>query len=166
MLEAYALHPDAFTSSVAERSILPVSWWQGRLASGASASEVVFGAFIQEELAGVAGISFDTREKTRHKSTLFGMYVPDRFRKQGIGRQLIGEVLRFAKTRPDTTITQLTVTVGNTPALSLYESSGFMQFGTEPFAVRVGADYVSKIHMWCNHFPPPDQYEGAETKAE
>lgn len=166
MLEAYAHHPDAFTSSVAERSILPVSWWQGRLASGASANEVVFGVFIQEELAGVAGISFDTREKTKHKSTLFGMYVPGRFRKQGIGRQLIGEVLRYAKTHPYTTITQLTVTVGNTPALKLYESSGFMQFGTEPFAVRVGAEYVSKVHMWCNHLPPSDKNVETETKTE
>lgn len=166
MLEAYALHPDAFTSSHTERSILPISWWEGRLASGASANEVVFGAFIQEELAGVAGLSFDTRLKTKHKSTLFGMYVTDRFRKQGIGRQLISEVLRYAKTHPDTTITQLTVTAGNTSALRLYESSGFIQFGTEPFAVRVGSEYVSKVHMWCNHILPSDKHVEAEIKTE
>lgn len=156
MLEAYRLHPDSFTSSVAERSILPLSWWECRLAAGASATEVVFGAFIQAELAGVAGLSFDTREKTRHKSTLFGMYVPDRFRRRGVARQLLGEVLRYARSHPDTTITQLTVTAGNTPALSLYESSGFLQFGTEPCAVRVGAEYVSKVHMWCKHARPSE----------
>ncbi len=31
MLEAYECHPDAFTSSVAERAQLPLSWWQKRL---------------------------------------------------------------------------------------------------------------------------------------
>lgn len=136
--------------------MLPLSWWEGRLQEGASAKEVVFGAFIQERLAGVAGIAFDTREKARHKSTLFGMYVPDRFRKQGIGRQLMDEALRYARAHPDTSLTQLTVTAGNTPALKLYEASGFAPFGTEPFAVRVGAGYVSKVHMWCKLHPLPD----------
>ncbi|MDO8317753.1 hypothetical protein [Rhodoferax sp.] len=40
------------------------------------------------------------------------------------------------------------------------------QFGTEPFAVRVGAEYVSKVHMWCNHFRPSEKYMEAETKTE
>ena len=164
MLEAYALHPDAFTSDVTERSVLPISWWERRLATTANANEVVFGIFIQEVLAGVAGLSFDTREKTRHKSTLFGMYVPDRFRKQGIGRQLIGEAFGYAKTHPHTTITQLTVTASNKAALNLYESRGFMQFGTEPFAVRVGNEYVSKVHMWCKHFSAPNEDSWTDAK--
>jgi len=151
MLEAYDQHPDAFTSSVAERSSLPLSWWEERLAVGPATSELVFGAFAQRELIGAVGLSFDTRAKAKHKSTLFGMYVPDKFRKQGVGRRLIEEALRYARTRADTTITQLTVTAGNTPALSLYESAGFVQFGTEPFAVRIGTEYVSKVHMWCSH---------------
>lgn len=152
MLEAYALHPDAFTTSVEERGVLPISWWEARLAPGTSANEVVFGAFMEGELVGVAGLSFDTRLKTRHKSRLFGVYVTGRFQSQGIGRKLIDEALRYAKSLPDITMTQLTVTAGNISALKLYESSGFMPFGTEPFAVRVGAGYVSKVHMWCKHF--------------
>jgi len=148
MLDAYALHPDAFTSSVAERSGLPLSWWAGRLAADAAANEVVFGAFVREELAGVAGLSFEAREKTRHKATLFGLYVPDGFRKQGLGRQLVRAALCHAGNRPGTRLVQLTVTEGNAPARRLYEASGFVPFGVEPFAVRVGAGYVSKVHMW------------------
>ncbi|MEY4099098.1 MAG: hypothetical protein RL300_269 [Pseudomonadota bacterium] len=163
MLEAYALHPDAFTSSVDERSILPISWWEERLAPGTSANEVIFGAFIQGELAGVAGLSFDTRLKTSHKSRLFGVYVTEKFRAQGIGRQLVGEALRYARTRPAITITQLTVTAGNRSALKLYEATGFIKFGTEPFAVRVGAGYVSKVHMWFNHVPSADPCGELET---
>lgn len=157
MLEAYALHPDAFTSSVTERRTLPLAWWQKRLAEDVSANEVVFGAFIGKELAGVAGLSFDTREKARHKSTLFGMYVSDRFRQQGLGQQLIHEVLAYALTRPGTKIVQLTVTAGNAPAQNLYTSNGFVPFGTEPFAVQVGAEYVSKVHMWCQLSLSSDQ---------
>ena len=125
----------------------------GKTRRGRSRNRSVFGAFIEEELAGVAGLCFNIREKAKHKSTLFGMYVPDQFRKQGLGRLLIGEVIRYARTRPGTKIIQLTVTAGNAPAQSLYEASGFVPFGTEPFAVRVGAEYLSKVHMWLNLSP-------------
>ena len=45
----------------------------------------VVGAFQDAKLAGVAGLSFESREKIRHKATLFGMYVPPRFRGLGLG---------------------------------------------------------------------------------
>ena len=38
MLEAYAAHPDAFTSSLDERASLPLSWGQKRLADEATAA--------------------------------------------------------------------------------------------------------------------------------
>jgi RimJ/RimL family protein N-acetyltransferase len=150
MLEAYELHPDAFTSSVAEREKLPLAWWAGRLDEEPLAKEVVFGAFVGEELCGVAGVSFETREKAKHKATLFGMYVPQRHRQHGLGRELVGLVLDGARSRPGTLIVQLTVTEGNAAAQGLYASCGFSPFGTEPYAVRVGSRYVSKVHMWCS----------------
>lgn len=149
MLEAYALHPDAFTATVAERCDLPLSWWAARVSEAATAREAVFGAFVDEELAGVAGLSFEAREKTRHKATLFGMYVPARHRQHGVGRQLVAAVLEHAGRSPGTMLVQLTVTEGNAPAQRLYASCGFVPFGTEPLAVRVRAGYVSKVHMWC-----------------
>ncbi|XUK66289.1 hypothetical protein ABMA08_07870 [Pseudomonas yamanorum] len=45
MLEAYRLHPEAFTSDVGEREALPIDWWEKRLGSGSDAAEVVFAAF-------------------------------------------------------------------------------------------------------------------------
>lgn len=47
MLDAYALHPDGFTSSVAERSALPIAWCESRLSAEAEASELVLGAFLE-----------------------------------------------------------------------------------------------------------------------
>jgi ribosomal protein S18 acetylase RimI-like enzyme len=148
MLEAYALHPDAFTSSVAERNSLPLVWWEQRLSASAQPNEVVFGAVVSEALCGVAGISFQSRDKVRHKATVFGMYVPARNRRQGVGRELMNSVLTYAESRPGTSIVQLTVTEGNATAQAFYASFGFVPFGTEPCAVRVGSGYVSKVHMW------------------
>jgi RimJ/RimL family protein N-acetyltransferase len=148
MLDAYELHPDAFTSSTAERAALPFEWWESRLREEPHAPELVFGAFSEGQLAGVAGLSFELREKARHKATLFGMYVPDRFRHRGLGRGLVDAALAHAGARPGAKVVQLTVTEGNRAARTLYEQCGFVAFGVEPFAVAVGADFVSKVHMW------------------
>lgn len=150
MLEAYELHPDAFTSSVAERSALPISWWESRVSAAPDASELVLGAFEAERLVGVAGLSFETREKARHKATLFGMYVPSTQRHKGFGRSLVLAALAHARQRRGIRLVQLTVTDGNEAARSLYERCGFVQFGLEPLAVAVDDRFVAKVHMWCD----------------
>ena len=149
MLEAYERHPEAFASSAAERAALPLVWWKNRLLEGDAAGQVVFGAFAETELAGVAGLRFESREKEHHKATLFGMYVRERFRGEGLGRQLVEAVLDHARGRPETLLVQLTVIETNTHARRLYEACGFTAFGTEPLAVHVGAEYLAKVHMWC-----------------
>ncbi len=72
MLEAYGAYPQAFTSSVAERAAMPLSWWEKRLSGPL---DQLLGGFEGEELAGIVGLAFEPREKARHKVTLFGMYV-------------------------------------------------------------------------------------------
>lgn len=149
MLEAYAKHPDAFTSSAAERAKLPLRWWEDRLATDDVPKEIVFGCFTAGVLTGVAGLAFETREKASHKATLFGMYVPTQHRNLGQGSKLLCQALAYAKARPGVMLVQLTVTAGNTAAQSLYARHGFVQFGLEPFAVAVGSGYVTKSHLWC-----------------
>lgn len=150
MLEAYERHPEAFTSSVAERASLPLTWWEARVNADASAHEMVLGAYKGSRLSGVAGLSFESREKARHKAHLFGMYVPSNLRGGGVGKSLVLAVLEHARKRPGVRLVQLTVTQGNAPAQALYERCGFVPFGVEPFAVALGADFVSKVHMWCD----------------
>jgi ribosomal protein S18 acetylase RimI-like enzyme len=150
MLEAYRLHPEAFTSSVNERAALPLGWWEERLSGDEDAREVVLGVVQGDELAGAVGVAFDAREKARHKALVFGMYVPQRFRRRGLARQLIESAVAQARARPHIRVLQLTVTEGNRAAQELYERCGFTAFGVEPYAVAVGTGYVSKVHMWCD----------------
>jgi ribosomal protein S18 acetylase RimI-like enzyme len=149
MLNAYARHPDAFTSSVAEREALPLAWWEDRLSTEHYAKDVVFGAFHGGALVGAVGLSFDTREKARHKATLFGMVVATAQRRQGLGQQLVAAALTHARSRPGVQVVQLTATQGNAQAQGLYARNGFVEFGVEPYAVAVGPEFVSKVHMWC-----------------
>lgn len=146
MLEAYGTYPQAFTSSVAERAAMPLSWWEKRLCSPL---DRVIGGFAGDELAGMVGLAFESREKARHKVTLFGMYVRQAFARQGLGRRLVQAALAQAGQHPQVKLIQLTVTAGNEAAFGLYQQCGFVQYGLEPLAVRVGVEYFDKIHMWC-----------------
>lgn len=148
MLEAYEAHPEAFTSNANERAALPLSWWESRLADREDNREIVFGAFEDNQLVGVAGLRREAREKVSHKATLFGMYVSPSFRGQGVGNELVRAVLKYARYQAGLIMVKLTVSESNLSARRLYEQNGFISFGVEPYAVRVGKNYVAKVHMW------------------
>ena len=77
------------------------------------------------------------------------MYVSADVRQRGLGYQLVQAVLAEAQQHPELRLIKLTVTAGNDAAFNLYRRCGFIQFGLEPMAVRVGEAYFDKIHMWC-----------------
>lgn len=146
MLEAYDMAPDAFTSTAQERAVEPESWWLRRLADP-SGLTAVFGAFSEKRLVGTVALEFSNKPKTQHKGHLIGMYVRPEARRTGAGRQLVTSALAFAKARPSLEVITLTVTHGNGPAESLYESVGFQRFGLEPMAIRTESGYLAKVHM-------------------
>ncbi|MBD8235099.1 GNAT family N-acetyltransferase [Pseudomonas fluorescens] len=145
MLQAYEVYPQAFTSSVAERALMSLSWWEKRLDNPL---DRLLGGFEGDELAGIVGLAFEPREKARHKVTLFGMYVTEAYQRKGLGRRLVEAALDKARQHPRLKVIQLTVTAGNDAAFALYQRCGFIQYGLEPLAVRVGVEYFDKIHMW------------------
>jgi len=145
MLQAYEFHPQAFTSSAGERATLPINWWESRLTSRL---EVILGAFVADELVGIVGLALEPRLKARHKATLFGMYVIESRRHAGLAEQLMQAALDEARRHPFLRLVQLTVTAGNDPAIKLYQRCGFVLYGLEPMAIRLGDAYLDKIHMW------------------
>jgi ribosomal protein S18 acetylase RimI-like enzyme len=148
MLQAYADEVDVFQATVREREPLPLEWWESRIADGRDPRQLVLGAYVDGRLVGVAGLRFQRRQRTRHKASLFGLYVLPPFQGRGIGRRLVEAVLEQARSTQGTQVVQLKVTGSNTSALRLYESCGFVPFGTEPLAVKVGERFVSMVHMW------------------
>jgi ribosomal protein S18 acetylase RimI-like enzyme len=145
LLDGYASHPDAFTASVAERGGLPLAWWESRIGT-----ECVFGAWHGDRLVGVAGFVGEKRPKTRHKATLYGMYVDAGFGRRGIGERLVIAILDQATDEQALRIMRLTVTDGNRPAQALYERCGFVVFGVEPYAITTDDGYAAKVHMWLD----------------
>ncbi len=147
-LQGYKDEPEAFTSEFEERSASPHSYWQDRVNPNNSGHELVFGAFLDNKLVGVAGLSFDQRQKAKHKANVFGVYVVPEARGLGAGKGLIRGLINHAKTLPPILLLQLTVTNGNLAATTLYESLGFQTFGVEPKAIKDGDQFFDKRHMW------------------
>ena len=136
-LEALSAVPEAFGESAAEHAKTTVDALAQRLANSTPANFVV-GAFDDSGLAGTAGYYRDTREKRRHKGHVWGMYVAPRLRGQGAGKSLLAELIRIAKTDPNLRTILLSVSETQPVARRLYESMGFVHYGTEPVALRVG----------------------------
>lgn len=146
MIQAYTQEPDAFTSTPEERGALPLGWWEKRVADDDSQ---VLGAFETDALVGTAGIEFATRAKSRHKASLFGMYVVPQARGRGLGLALLEAALAHIRARHGMRLVTLTVSDGNQAAIALYERAGFKAFGIEPLAIRVGDRFIAKVHMAC-----------------
>jgi GNAT superfamily N-acetyltransferase len=148
MLDGYARDPDAFTATVDERAALPLAFWEGRLAPGDSAAEIVLGALIDGRLAGALGVAFAQRPKLRHKASLFGMYVAHDARRRGLGRLLVEAALDEARRRDGIILMQLSVTEGNPAPQGLYAACGFVTYSVEPMGVRSDGGFAAKVHMW------------------
>jgi RimJ/RimL family protein N-acetyltransferase len=135
MLYGYREHADAFTSTFAEREVLPLSYWEERVA--ADADQIVFGAFDGGTLIGVGGVSFEVRPKIAHRSTLFGMCVLPAAWGQGVGEAIVRACIDAARTHPGTEQIDLDVTDTNHRAVRLYERCGFVAYGVKPRAIQL-----------------------------
>lgn len=146
MLEAYEQAADAFTSTAQERAKEPLSWWQRRIAAADGLSES-FGAFDGGHLVGTVALEYSAKPKTRHSALVLGMYLQPPYRGRGAAAALLATAVDAARARPGILNLRLTVTEGNHAAIRLYESQGFVAWGTEPQAIQTPAGFKGKVHM-------------------
>lgn len=107
------------------------------------------GAFSGKQLIGVVSFERDgrNREKLRHKGILFRMYVAPEFRGQGIAGKLIAAVVEKARAIKGLEQINLTVISQNERAKKLYESFGFVTFGSEINAIKWKGKYFDEDLM-------------------
>lgn len=146
MLEAYEQAPDAFTTTAAEREAEPESWWVKRIGS-AEGLATSFGAWNGSSLVGTVALEFSAKPKTRHSASVLGMYVQPQERGKAVGLALLNAAIAAASARPEILRLALTLTEGNAPALHLYRSVGFVEWGTQPEAIRTSSGLKGKVHM-------------------
>jgi ribosomal protein S18 acetylase RimI-like enzyme len=139
--------PTAFGSSHEEEVDHPTPAIAESLAEGSGRN--MFGAFIDMLLIGIVGIGRETSLKERHRGFVRSMYVAPEARRQGVGKDLMGEALQFATSIPGLRQLTLAVTAGNSAAINLYEGFGFKICGTAPEALYVHGRYHDELQMVC-----------------
>jgi ribosomal protein S18 acetylase RimI-like enzyme/8-oxo-dGTP pyrophosphatase MutT (NUDIX family) len=141
--EALEREPFAFSSSAEEDRALSLDFLRRTLAG---TNQAIFGGFAGT-LVGSAGVYQDTQRKAAHKAHVWGVYVAPPHRRRGLGRSLMTAVLQFARGLPGVSQVHLGVADRGRAALALYERLGFVTWGTEPAALRIGDETAAEHHM-------------------
>jgi len=138
---------ESFENSFDDESTLRNEQWIGRVTPTQGA--FVMGAFDGDVLIGVAGFAQAIKEKIKHKSYLWGVFVKQEYRGKSIANDMLGKLVHIAFQNTDVSQIQLTVACENKAAISLYEKLGFRKYGTEVDALRVGEKSYDEVLMTC-----------------
>jgi RimJ/RimL family protein N-acetyltransferase len=139
--------PDAFTTSY-EEGVATAPEKLAKRFGGENSDDFVIGAFsATDKLLGCTGFERETRAKQRHKGKVIGMYVIPDARGTGLGRKILAALLSEAEQLKGLEQIILSVTHSNEGARSLYLSMGFVSFGIERNAIKVGQNYYDKEFM-------------------
>jgi ribosomal protein S18 acetylase RimI-like enzyme len=107
-----------------------------------NAEDFIIGAFENSGLAGMAGFYREKHTKFRHKGTIWGVYVRQESRAQGLARAILNEVVRRARMINGLEQILLVVAATQEKPRRLYESLGFRKYGVEPRSLKVNGEYI------------------------
>ena len=145
----YATDPLAFAGTLESDPTCDADAMRAKLATQTpDSSSVVLGAFAPG-LVGLLGVAREEPGKFRHKARLWGFYVEPGSRRQGIGLLLLREAASQARRMGAEQLT-LRVCTACDAAIALYEAFGFERFGSEPRALKVGAECYDELHMMAS----------------
>ena len=139
-LEGLRLHPEAFGSTFESEQSAPLEKYAGWLTTSQ-----IFGAFDGSHLVGIAAFGQHPGPKESHKGWLRAMYVRPSHRRTGASHLLIQAVIDAARTRVEQL--QLAVVSTNVPAIRLYQSFGFTQYGLELRSLKQNGLYHDELLM-------------------
>jgi RimJ/RimL family protein N-acetyltransferase len=143
-LRSIADMPEAIYPTHAEESSRTPEQIRARITE--TSHQVVFGAYQDGGLIGIAGLRREALAQVAHKGILWGVFVHPERRGGGIARRLLQALFHYAR-RSGVRQIHLNVNVDNPRAASLYRSMGFEAYGREPDAMRVAGKYYDEDLM-------------------
>ncbi len=145
--EALAAEPTAFGASLDDCAFRELAAVEAHLANPDRAVFAIADPNQPERLVAMAGIIRETREKQQHRSSIWGVYVSHHHRGRGFGRAVVEACVNHARAWTGIESVALSVSAEGAAAKSLYESIGFVAWGTEPDSLRIDGLEVSQHHM-------------------
>ena len=124
-----------------------LDWLKGKLANLKKKKEIYLVAEYEGKVAGSCHIELGN-ERRSHVAE-FGISVARECRGIGLGKYLMQEALRLAKTnlKPKPKIIRLSVYQGNLSAIKLYKKLGFKQVATIPQQALYKGKFINEIIM-------------------
>ncbi len=145
-LEALKGNPEAFGSSYEEaiNRNEPVKRVEESLESPYN---YTYGAFIDNKLIGMITLLQESTLKMKHKANIFAFYVTPLKRGVKAGKLLLETAINKAREINVIEQIQLSVVTENKRAFELYNSLGFVVFGTEEHALKYHDVYYDEYYM-------------------
>jgi ribosomal protein S18 acetylase RimI-like enzyme len=144
--EALLTEPLAFGKAAEEHQITTIDETAARIRNVPGRS-FTLGCFEDGTLIGMATFVRESGLKERHKGHIFGVFVAPVYRNKGFGHALISAILQRVKADAEVEHVLLAVAACQQSAVRLYLGLGFEIYGTEPRALKVGAEYVDEHLM-------------------
>ena len=146
-LEALEQEPQAFSASPEEHRAMTLESIAQRLGSSPEDRSFVLAAFVDDALVGMAGFFQESGPKNRHRGRIWGVYVSKDWRRKGIARVLLSEIVRRARAQPELEQILLSVATTQDSARQLYASLGFEVYGRDLHAIKLGDRYIDEDLM-------------------
>ncbi|MEH2181869.1 GNAT family N-acetyltransferase [Nostoc sp.] len=94
-LKALYKNPDSFGTSYPEEKIKTIEQFWDRIPE--NNNNFILGCFEDKKLIGIVAFHQESRIKLRHKAYISSMYVQQEYRRKGIGKLLLNELIERAK---------------------------------------------------------------------
>ena len=130
---------------------------------------LIFGTFINEEIIASAAVSSNPKPRRIHIGEIWAVYTNPEYRGRKIIVNLLAELIKYSK---DYYLQlKLSVNTDNKYALKAYQSLGFIEYGREPRALKIGNRFEditlmnlildSDDQFWSNQdkFIPPSDFQ-------
>lgn len=106
----------------------------------------IVGAFDKGRLVAIAGTMREPKYKRRHIARIWGVYTTPSARGKGVGRAVVQRAMDEAKAWEGVEVLQLSVSEESS-ARALYESLGFVAWGTESHGMKINGEVRREVHM-------------------
>ncbi|MCG8409123.1 MAG: GNAT family N-acetyltransferase [Phycisphaerales bacterium] len=138
-LEMLESAPEAFSSDYEQNKRSSLRDFANRIQT--DEDNFIIGAFVNSKMVGTGGFYRESSRKLRHRGHVWGVFVKQEERGQGIARKICQELIARVGRVDGLEQIHIAVTSTNQAAKRLYESMGFVAYGKAPKALKIEDKY-------------------------
>lgn len=139
--------PWAFAGSPEDDNALNAEFLRSSLEKADNAIVAMAENESTDPLIAVAGIYRVGQAKFSHRAKLWGVFVAEAYRGQGLGRAVTSAAIELAYTWNGVAYIDVAVSANAPEALSLYQDLGFVPWGREPETTQVDGQRYDEIYL-------------------